>query len=435
MKSPLLPLLLSGIFFLSTSLGHTEDDFPLRDAKELSVRGGIPNILKKLHSDSDEELRIAYLGGSITAAAGWRVKTLEWLKERYPNKNLSEIHAAIGGTGSDLGVFRLEQDVLRHDPDFLFVEFAVNDGGAPPERIHKAMEGIVRQTWKADPEIDIVFVYTLSQPQLADLQNGKFYRSASAMEELADHYDIPTIHMAMEVAAREKDGTLIFKGEKPTGDEPDDAPLVFSTDGVHPLVETGHELYLEAVARSWEKLEEAGSEAKPHEVGTPFREDNWEAAKIVPITEDLLSGGWEKVDSGENGNTIAKRFSKRMPEMWLAKEPGASLSFQFKGKEVSIYDILGPDGGRISIKLNDKDERFVNRIDGYCTYHRLSKMGVGGDETDEVQSVTLTLTDEKLDKREILFEKNRDDFDKNPERYSDHVWHAGSIMIIGNIVK
>jgi lysophospholipase L1-like esterase len=78
---------------------------------------------------------VAYLGGSITAMNGWRNKTTDWLRTTYPGATFKEIHAAIGGTGSDLGVFRLGRDVLAHKPDLLFVEFATNDGGQPPEQI------------------------------------------------------------------------------------------------------------------------------------------------------------------------------------------------------------------------------------------------------------------------------------------------------------
>lgn len=134
----------------------------LRDAAEFHARGGLPNAFAKLKAG--KAVRIAYLGGSITEQNGWRPKTLDWFKKRYPAASITEINAAIGGTGSDLGVYRLQQDVLTHKPDLLFVEFAVNDGGAAPERILKAMEGIVRQTWRADRSTDICFVYTLTGP-------------------------------------------------------------------------------------------------------------------------------------------------------------------------------------------------------------------------------------------------------------------------------
>lgn len=150
---------------VSAAVAHSapgKQAYPLRDAVEFTVRGGCPNFFRKL--SAGKAVKIAYLGGSITAQNGWPPKTLKWFREQYPDATVDQIHAAIGGTGSDLGVFRLQGDVLQHKPDLLFVEFAVNDGGAPPDRITKSMEGIVRQAWAADPNLDICFVYTATQP-------------------------------------------------------------------------------------------------------------------------------------------------------------------------------------------------------------------------------------------------------------------------------
>ncbi|WP_286177263.1 SGNH/GDSL hydrolase family protein [Rhodopirellula sp. JC639] len=134
------------MLFIPATAAALGDD-SLREAVECHPRGGLPNFIAK--AQAGETVHVAYLGGSITAAPGWRVQSRQWLQEQYPEATVNEIHAAIGGTGSDLGVFRLGRDVLQHHPDLLFVEFAVNDGGASPERIHKAMEGIVRQTCTA----------------------------------------------------------------------------------------------------------------------------------------------------------------------------------------------------------------------------------------------------------------------------------------------
>src|SRR5512135_2926693 len=79
---------------------------------ETSVRQGLPNVYAKLALG--QEVRIAYLGGSITEQPGWRPKTLQWFRNEYPAAKILEINAAIGGTGSDLGVFRLQHDVLDH---------------------------------------------------------------------------------------------------------------------------------------------------------------------------------------------------------------------------------------------------------------------------------------------------------------------------------
>ncbi|WP_372898177.1 GDSL-type esterase/lipase family protein, partial [Stieleria sp.] len=368
-----------------------------------------------------------YLGGSITAAPGWRVQSREWLQEQYPDATVNEIHAAIGGTGSDLGVFRLQRDALQHDPDLLFVEFAVNDGGAAPERIHQAMEGIVRQTWAANPETDICFVYTLTQAMLSDLQSGKMPRAASAMEDLADHYSIPSIHFGVEVARMESAGKLVFKAPKPKDIAAE--PMVFSTDGVHPHVETGHRLYTEAIARCWPKFAAASDAPQPHPLPTPLRDDNWERAKMVAIEPEMLTGNWTKLPAD---HALAKRFQRNMPELYQAEEPGATLTFTFEGTNAGIFDLVGPDGGQLRVRL-DGDEVTRNRIDGYCTYHRMATLRIGSELSPGRHSVTIELTPQQLDKREILFERNRSDFDGKPDKYKNHTWYASSLMLIGDL--
>ncbi|MFT5471053.1 MAG: lysophospholipase L1-like esterase [Verrucomicrobiales bacterium] len=411
---------------LVPALSAQDDDYPLREAVECNSRGGVANFLAKV--ESGKAVKVAYLGGSITAAPGWRIQSREWLQARYPDAKIEEIHAAIGGTGSDLGVFRLGQDVLRHEPDLLFVEFAVNDGRAAPERIHKAMEGIVRQTWTADPQTDICFVYTLTEKMLPDLHAGKMPRAASAMEELADHYGIPSIHFGVEVARLEAAGELIFKAEKPKDFETV-KPMIFSTDGVHPHAETGHRLYTEAIARSWPKLTgPAGSRVAVE----PLRADNWEQAKLIPIEPGMLSGNWEKLDAE---HPIAKRFARNMPTIYQATEPGAALTFKFDGTTAAVFDVLGPDGGSVAVQLDEADAQSRNRIDAYSTYNRMSKLNVATEIDAGAHTVTVTLTSEKLDKREILFERNRADFDAKPDKYTNHTWYAASLLILGDLIS
>ncbi|WP_419581518.1 GDSL-type esterase/lipase family protein [Stieleria magnilauensis] len=400
-------------------------EFPLRDAVECHPRQGLPNFIAKVRAG--ETVRVAYLGGSITAAPGWRVQSQEWLQQQYPDATVNEIHAAIGGTGSDLGVFRLQRDALQHDPDLLFVEFAVNDGGAAPERIHQSMEGIVRQTWAVNPETDICFVYTLTQAMLSDLQSGKMPRAASAMEDLADHYSIPSIHFGVEVARMESAGKLVFKAPKPKDIAAE--PMVFSTDGVHPHVETGHRLYTEAIARCWPKFAAASDAPQPHPLPTPLRDDNWERAKMVAIEPEMLTGNWTKLPAD---HALAKRFQRNMPELYQAEEPGATLTFTFEGTNAAIFDLVGPDGGQLRVRLDD-NEVTRNRIDGYCTYHRMATLRIGSELSPGRHSVTIELTPQQLDKREILFERNRSDFDGKPDKYKNHTWYASSLMLIGDL--
>jgi len=434
MKYPrfLLPCLsLASVLCASPSARAAETLPPLRPAVECTARGGLPNVLAKLKAG--KEVRVGYFGGSITAAAGWRVKSLKWLQEQYPAAKLSEINAAIGGTGSDLGVFRAQHDVLQFKPDLLFVEFAVNDGGSGPEQIQRCMEGIVRQTWRANSATDICFVYTVSQPYLDDLKAGNDSRAATTMEGVADYYQIPSIHLGIEVARMEKEGKLIFKADRPKTPQAPGAPMIFSEDGVHPFVDTGHELYLQAIQRSMPKLEGAGVGARPHELIAPLRADNWEEAKLVPITQDMLHGDWKALDVTKDD--LAKRFASRLPGLWKAASPGASLEVDIEGTQASVYDLLGPDCGQLEFKVDDQPARKLARFDAYCVYHRLSKAGVLFDAPKGRHHIRLTLLAEAPDKANILFEKNRPDLEKNPAKYAGNYWYAGALLILGNVVQ
>jgi hypothetical protein len=125
---------------------------------ECHARGGLPNVFAKLEKGG--EVRVAYLGGSITDAEGWRVLSRQWFAQQYPKAQVQEIRATICGTGAELGACRLTHDVLQFKPDLLFVEFAVNGAGRNEQRVFQTMEGIIRQTWRANPLTDVCFVST-----------------------------------------------------------------------------------------------------------------------------------------------------------------------------------------------------------------------------------------------------------------------------------
>ena len=176
--------------------------------EELRVRDGLPNLFAKLEAGGP--VRIAYLGGSITAANGWRPKTLAWFKTQFPKADVIKINAAISGTGSDYGACRITGDVLARNPDLVFMEHRVNGGGGFEA---KSVEGILRQIWKKNPHTDICLVYTVSAWMLKDLQASQTPRFGTIMETVANAYGIPSIDLGVEIARREKAGSLIFKAE------------------------------------------------------------------------------------------------------------------------------------------------------------------------------------------------------------------------------
>lgn len=414
--------------FLLSGLTVFSADSPLA---ECSPRGGLPNFLAAL--TRGDAVRIAYFGGSITAQDGWRPKTLKWFQQQFPKAQVSEINAAIGGTGSDLGVFRLQHDVLQHQPTLLFVEFAVNDAGAAPEQIHRCLEGIVRQTWRANPLTDICFVYTIAGNMLDTLKEAKLPRSYSAMETIAEHYGIPSINLGLEVARLEKAGKLVFKGDKPKTDEQKAAlgdKILFSPDAVHPFTDSGHQLYLDAIVRGLGPIRAAG-QTGPHELKAPFAADNWEQAKLVPLSRAQLSSGWQKLDAATN--SLARSFGKRLPELWKANQPGETITFKFRGTTAGIYDLLGPDCGQVIVTLDGQPPVTKPRFDAYCTYHRLATMMIGAKLSNTVHTVKLEIHPDQPDKAKILSQRN-EKID-NPKRFDDRAWYAGAVMLIGDLAE
>ncbi|MGZ0709772.1 GDSL-type esterase/lipase family protein [Coraliomargarita sp. W4R53] len=415
------------------------DYYVPRDSVEFTAREGLPNLFKKLKQG--ENVTIAYLGGSITGQNGWRVQSQEWFEEEYPDAKIRGINAAIAGTGSGLGVYRLEQDALVSRPDLLFVEFAVNDIGAPPENITRAMEGIVRKTWKINPETDICFVYTMTFREYADLANGKMMRSVSVMEAVADHYGIPSVHMGYKAALMEKAGSLIIKtdaiptpqvsGDIINGDAAlatdEKGRIIFSKDGTHPYPATGHVLYTQALIRSFEQIQE-NAVSLSHSLPAPIREDNLEGASLVPVTSEYLSGNYTAMLGKEY-----MRFNKWMGQLYRL-EPGAALAFKFKGTEVSIYDLMGYDSSELEVTLDGREWTAI-RMDGHCTYRRVKKLEVGTKLKDSIHEVTVRVLGNKFNKRDMLFESNQADYDKNSGKYEPLYWYTGAIMIVGEIVE
>jgi len=426
-------LLFSVLALCAAGLGHAADkEFPLAEANEVRARGGLPNFFLKAQT-TGADVRIGYLGGSITAQKGWRVQTLAHFQKAYPQSTFTEINAAIGGTGSDLGVFRVQQDVLSKGPDLLFVEFAVNDGGADPQRIIRCMEGIVRQTWKANPKTDICFVYTLTESLSPAMLEGKLQRSASAMEKVADHYGIPSITLGMEVARLAKAGKLLWRAPLPKTDA-DKAALgdkfVFAADGVHPHDSTGQVLYTQAIVRSLPALAIANHAPTAHVNGSALDPANWERATLVPISAAKLSDGLMPVDL--KTDAFAKGWSNRLPAMVKLTKPGQSIEFKFKGTHCAVYDIVGPSGGMVAVTLDGKAQKPVARIDAYCTYPRLANFIVGTDLAEGEHAVRLELLADPIDKAAVLA-KNKNQIDK-PERFAPLEFYPGGLLIVGELV-
>ena len=82
-----------------------------------------------------ERLNVVFFGASLTWGANasdpqltsYRARVAQQMEATYPQAHFTFWDSAIGGPGSQLGVFRLDRDVLRHTPDLVFLDFSAND--------------------------------------------------------------------------------------------------------------------------------------------------------------------------------------------------------------------------------------------------------------------------------------------------------------------
>ena len=403
--------------FVNESVGET----PVR---ELVSRGGLPNFFTK--ATQGKTVRVAYLGGSITAQEGWRVYSFEWMKERFPKANFVEINASIGGTGSDFGVFRLNDHVLEFKPDLVFVEFAVNDGSTPSDKIIRSMEGIVRQIWKDNPFTDICFIYTLKESFLETEQNGELPNSAATMEQVASYYGIPTINFGQEVSTRVTAGNLIFTNKQ---QKELNGTMVFSPDGVHPYVETGHTIYREVLIRAFEDMVPKNvARAKKHSSNKPIASDYFSNTQMLDLSKGDLSSNWKMLTVADQPDF--GKFGKYLRRIGKASENGESLTVKFKGRTIGAYDIMGPDAGRVIVEIDGEVKDTIYRFDQYCTYRRMNYFLI--DKLDDREHVAVfRLLAEPFDKAAIL--QKRGNVMKDPADYKENNWYVGKIMLDGKL--
>ncbi len=400
-------------------------------AGECEPRDGLPNFFAKLSAGGP--VRIAYLGGSITEAHGWRVFSREWFARNYPQAQVSEIRATISGTGAEFGACRLQEHVLRHAPDLVFIEFAVNGTGSTPTRSLRSVEGIVRQIRRHNPDTEVCFVFTLSKGMLPELRAGRWPAVVLGMKKVADHYGVPTIAFGPEVVRLEGEKKLIFSAPAPAEDAPADAPIVFSTDGTHPL-ERGHRLYTDVIVRSIPALQAAGRPG-PHPLIAPLDPDSWEKTALVAVDAPGVtrSAGWAKIDPPD-GTEQRQRISQYFPGVWQATRAGETLEFTFEGTGFGLSGFRGPAAGLFRVTVDDLPPMTATFYDSYSYAGRTSHRAwfYPEDLPPGKHRVKIEFLAEPPDRAEIV--KRSGQAYKAPEVEPTPVLQLAAVLLAGSLV-
>jgi len=398
---------------------HEPPQFRRLPVRDVSVRDGIGNTLAK--AAAGETIRVAYFGGGIHPSDGWRAQVTEWLRKHVGP--VEEIDASVCDCvrGSAFSAYRFGHDVLARRPHLVLVDFASDDKDTDPGTVAKVIEGVVRQARRADPELDVVFLYAFREGYEADYAEGLFPSAISAYERVADRYGAPTVNMASKVLESYRAGDLVIKGEAPEGKES------FSADGVRPS-ETGNRLYAEAAISGLEELL-GGARRNAHGLPSPISEDNWENAKTVPVTRDMLEGEWTALDAS---GPLMERFSRFMDTIWVTRTPGAKLTFSFRGTAVSILDLMGPDTGCARVTLDGRDLGARIQVDQWCTFQRHAALNIADGLPDEVHTVTVELMPDAPD-RSAPIAAAKEQGSYRAQDFEGVAFRFGGIRVMGEV--
>jgi len=309
--------------------------FSFASAENLHLRDGLPHFTEKLAAKNDA-IRIAYLGGSITAGVGasapeksfqWMLSS--WIRKQNPGANIASFDASMGGTGSWLGAFRCWNDAGYQRPDLVLVEFAVDDEGLQENEVIASMEGMVRQLkLKTPSKPDVAFIYTLSKTGFEKYKNGELPPVVQFQEKVATHYGIPSVVMAKDMSDQIVAGKLSLDAFSKNGLETNDAIQAAYFESLKPLIEKSAAL--------------PKAEAKP--LPSKLSPQAMENAKLAPYD-------WAELDAGWLGWQLSS--SDRIPHVAVSDKPGSTMTLKFKGTQVGIYNIIGPDTGNIDFSIND----------------------------------------------------------------------------------
>jgi GDSL-like Lipase/Acylhydrolase family len=408
--------------------------------KEFYLRDGLPNFFNKIKQISPT-LNIAFLGGSITKAEDqYRNQTLAFIQSLNPGARLKGINAGVSGTGTELGACRVKEQVLKYKPDLVFVEFAVNGGS------NQAMEGIVRQIIKNNPQTDICFIYTIAGDQYQQYAKNEIPAKIAGFEKVANHYQIPSIHLGLYPSVLASQGKLVWKSNSAVENK-----IVFSKDGTHPS-KAGGDLYTQAIARAFNEIK-ALAVVHNHELVSPLYVDNWEDAGMYsPLEVATFSKGWETINplNFDNLKTFAPWFST----VSKTAEPNATCVFKFKGTVFGFFDIGGPEVGQVLVEIDGNCAELkrkagnasnklpnesgykclMNRFNSNCNNRYRGQFEMI-EVPDGIHEVKITLSSVQTNKLAILEGQDLSDIEQFPDKYNQQIFYLGKILVKGNFLK
>lgn len=302
--------------------------------QEINYEAGISNTgdLSRMQglirrAQRGECLKIAFLGGSITQGSlasspenCYAARVTVWWKQTFPKADVTYINAGIGGTTSQFGCARVQQDVLEKEPDLVIVEFSVNDESTP--FFLETYEGVIRKILasKTEPAVLIVHNVRYDDGGNAQPQHAK----------IARHYRIPAVSMQSSVYPQVVNGNIASERITP--------------DGLHPN-DYGHGLVAGVIKYFLQKIlaDVSGAAAEK-----PVSNEARAGRERCKLPDPLTANKYEAARRYQNSVRPAvvegfledqrpqKGITDTFKNGWTADQPGARILFEIEATEIAV---------------------------------------------------------------------------------------------------
>ncbi len=355
----LVPLALFSLLVLSAAAGRAAEDASFARFDRRAKAG--------------DRLNVVFFGCSLTWGANatdpqltsFRAQFADRLTAKYPAAHFRFWDAAIGGTGSQLGVFRLDRDVLRHKPDLVLVDFSANDDIYSDNlETMASYEAIIRRILleAQAPVVQVIFPFewNVAAGKLDGMKRREMHRA------LAAAYRVPSgdaIELAQQRVAA---GETTIK-------------TLWPTDGVHPGDE-GYKLFTDAAWTAFEQAVAKEAVCQPPEkmlyahtylhsartrlssLGTPPAGWQIGAPNLVAAYFDMLMSRWLDDETIARAATPAEPDAAGANAQPAAVRQPARFKAKFRGQMLMFYGETTRQSGKYRVY-----------IDGMLITHRENK--------------------------------------------------------------
>jgi lysophospholipase L1-like esterase len=308
-----------------------------------------------------EKLNVVFLGGSLTWGSGasdpqlfsYRALVGQKLAEHYPAAHFIFWDAAVGGTSSNLGAFRLQRDVLDHHPDLVFIDFTINDGPYDVDDEKLASYESLTRRILLETGAPVELVLLAVKPDLEPANRKPRPRDAKH-KEVGAAYNAPIADAVAYMNAEVKKGRY-------TTDEMWNHP----PDITHPG-NKGYELYSEVVMQSFlDAVAQKMVCRVPDKMIFADTYMTWKRQRLSQLTP--LPEGWKVTYASTLGVAYDFYMSRWLEDITEATVGAQPFKLKFNAKTVMLFGEWTQKSGKFLVNIDGKPGISLDSKDGTYT--------------------------------------------------------------------